>query len=152
MAISRSTLQTAAKHLFRAIGLEVSFANRAVTEDDRLCPELDSKLHARHLAAIPSGAGPYRRPVEGWGRSFAKRQGLDPAPAQHRAAMNRVVSSLRIRCRRFGSVLGHYSVGLPDQPVAGVNKVCLAARAARMTDPGHITNIIRLLGRLLRAD
>jgi hypothetical protein len=135
MAISRSTLQTAARRPFRAIGLEVSFANRVIIEENSLWPEFDLKMHARHLAAIPSGAGRYRRSVEEWGLSCAKRQGLDLAPAQRRAAMSRVMSSPRIHCRPFVSVLGHSSVGSPDHPVADVNKVCLAAQAVYVADP-----------------
>jgi FkbM family methyltransferase len=38
MPISKSTLLSAAKHFFRAVGLEVSFANTAVTEQNVLQP------------------------------------------------------------------------------------------------------------------
>jgi hypothetical protein len=74
------------------------------------------------------------------------------ARAQRRAAINRAVSSLRIRWQQLVSVLGHNSVGSPDQPVVNVYAASLAAQAVYIADPGCRANIIRLFERLLHAD
>src|SRR5450631_458933 len=101
------------------------------------------------LTIILATAGKHQQLVQDWARIFAERNDINIDSIGTKVKLAKIRLGLSSVPRQLAALVGTFSIGSHDFPIADVYEASIVAGAVRSIGVGFSTNVRRLLGRSL---